>query len=443
MHLPYDVGTINNRDGYARMADTPEKKKLTTRLRDIFKRSSRPPVPADIVNDKRVQKAVLKNHRRKRWRALRNVALVSTAISTILQFNPDIVSSSYDDHMAARGYTAAHQENFYAREVRVLDRGGILLPFYTAGRSVIDDWQQADRNGYRLSFKLVTAPFNYMGGFMAGMRDALSDGTIDAWTKTYNLDYDQRTVYIRPPKDDFTVTDFLREFAGMPQIEFNFRHDNKDISRVLYEYVMLHEARHGDQDLSVSTPLNEADADRYAFSVLATRGYDAGLLQEVREIVTHGRTMASVLGGGTHHATSLSLQRPYPTPFDAYEDGAAFRRLHNILADAAYINKEQFEQGTPVSNRMISVAAALFVQGTLNDNQELRAANNHFRMATIFFQHASGFRLFDAMQNLDRINVDYLKQPYAAVPDKPASEQSSRPVTRPNKINAPATYPGM
>jgi hypothetical protein len=137
------------------MADTPEKKSLTTRLRDIFKRSSQPPVPAEIVNDKRVQKAVFKNHRRKRWRALRNIALVSTAISTILQFNPNIVSTSYDDHMAARGYTAAHQENFNAANVRVLDRHNPLLPFYTAGTSVVDGWREADRQDMGLVTKVV------------------------------------------------------------------------------------------------------------------------------------------------------------------------------------------------------------------------------------------------------------------------------------------------
>lgn len=414
------------------MADTPEKKKLTTRLRDIFKRSSQPPVPAEVVNDKRVQKAVLKNHRRKRWRALRNIALVSTAISTILQFNPNIVSTSYDDHMAARGYPAAHVENFNAENVRVLDRGNVLLPFYTAGTSVVDGWREADRQEMGLLTKVVITPFAYAMGFGSGMGDVFSSDVLDAHSLSTNAPLEVRNVYIRPPADNFTVNDFLHEFAGLPQnIELQFKHDNRDIARVLYEYVMLHEARHGDQDKSVSTALNEADADRYAFAVLQTRGYDADLLQEVRDIVTHGRTMASVLGGGTSHSTSLSLMRQYPTVFDAYEDGAAFKRLHNILADAAHMNEDLFAENMPLGNRMIYVSTALFVQGTLRDNHELRAANNHFRMATIFFQHASGFKLFGPMENLEHIDVDYLKNPYSAAPDKLAPARSQRPAPRP------------
>jgi len=413
------------------MADTPEKKKLTTHLRDIFKRSSQPPVPDEIVNDKRVQKAVLKNHRRKRWRALRNVALVSTAISTILQFNPNIVSTSYDDHMAARGYTATHQENFNAAHVRVMDRNSPLLPFYTAGSGVVDLWQTQDQETGTLA-KIVVTPFAYLAGFGGGVGDILSPSLLDAHSVSTDAPLRERNVYIRPPADDFTVNDFLHEFAGLNLTNLTFRHDNNDISRVLYEYVMLHEARHGDQDKSVSTALNEADADRYAFSVLATRGYDADLLQEVREIVTHGRTMASVLGGGTNHATSLSLMRQYPTVFDAYEDGAAFKRLHNILADAVQVNEDLFDESMPMGNRMIYVSTALFTQGTFRQNQELRQANNHFRMATIFFHNASGFRLFGPMQNLDKIDVDYLKQPYSAIPDKlQAPAKTTRPQPRP------------
>ncbi len=413
------------------MADTPEKKSLTTRLRDIFKRSSLPPVPAEIVNDKRVQKAVFKNHRRKRWRALRNIALVSTAISTILQFNPNIVSTSYDEHMAARGYTAAHQENFNAANVRVLDRHNPLLPFYTAGSSVVDGWREADRQEMGLVTKAVITPFAYAIGFGSGFGDIISSHSLDAHAVSTAAPVSERNVYIRPPADNFTVNDFLSDFAGLHLSELQFQHDNADISRVLYEYVMLHEARHGDQDKSVSTALNEADADRYAFTVLATRGYSPDLLQEVRDIIIHGRTMASVLGGGTSHSTSLSLMRHYPSAFDAYEDGAAFKRLHNILADAVHMNEDLFDPNMPMGNRMMYVSTALFVQGTLKENQELRAANNHFRMAAIFFQHASGFKLFGPMENLEHIDVDYLKRPYSAAPDKLAPDTSKRPQPRP------------
>ena len=97
----------------------------------------------------------------------------------------------------------------------------------------------------------------------------------------------------------------------------------------------------------------------------------------------------------------------------------------------------------PATNRMLYASMALFVQGTLHDNPELRAANNHFRMATIFFHHASGFKLLGPMQNLDQIEVDYLKQPYSAVPDKlTAPAKSPVPAKRPAKIGTPGSYLG-
>jgi len=421
------------------MADKPEKKSFATRLRDIFKRSSQPPVPNDIVNNKQVQKAVFKQHRRKRWRALRNVALVSTALSTILHFNPDIVSTSYDDHMAARGYPYAHAKNFHAANVRVLDRSNPLLPFYTAGTSVTEGWREADRQNMGMLTKIVITPIVYTAGFAQGVGDIFSGNALDAHSLSTNAPLDQRNVYIRPPADDFTVNDFLREFAGLHLSNLQFRNDNEAIARILYEYVMLHEARHGDQSKSVSTALNEADADRYAFAVLETRGYKPELLQEVREIVTHGRTMASVLGGGTSHATSLSLMRQYPTAFDAYEDGATFKRLHDILADAVHMNEDRFDENMPHGNRMIYVSAALFVQGTLNNNRELREANNHFRMATLFFQQASGYALFGPMENFHNINVDYLKRPYTAAPDKTVPAAKTQPPAK--RPLAPASPP--
>lgn len=409
------------------MADTPEKKKFLTRLRDVFKRSAKPRVPDEIVNDKNVQKAVIKNRRKKRWRALRNIALVSTALSTITYFNPDLVSSTYDAHMAERGYTATHQENFHAAEVRVYDRGNFFLPFYTGACSVTEAWQQADRHDIGIATRLIITPIVYVDGITEGIGALLPSGALDAYSKSNNAPADERTVFIHPPADNFTVKQFLQDFAGLELSEPQFKHNHQDIERVLYEYVMLHEARHGDQDKSVSVALNEADADRYAFDVLETRGIDPALLGEVRDIVTYGRTMASVLGGGTSHATSLALMREYPTAFDAYEDGASFKRLHNILKDAAHFNAEAFDENVSVGNRMIYIAGAMNARGTLRHDPELRAANNNFITAINYFQEASGYKLVNPLLDLSGVNVEYLKQPYSGAPDKlkPATPQKA------------------
>lgn len=409
------------------MADTPEKKKFLTRLRDVFKRSAKPRVPDEIVNDKNVQKAVIKNRRKKRWRALRNIALVSTALSTITYFNPDLVSSTYDAHMAERGYTATHQENFHAAEVRVYDRGNFFLPFYTGASSVTEAWQQAERHDIGVLSRIILTPILYVDGISEGIGTLLTPSTLDAYSKSNNAPLEERTVFIHPPADNFTVQQFLSDFADVTLSDPQFKHNQEDIARVLYEYVMLHEARHGDQDKSVSTALKEADADRYAFDVLETRGIEPSLLQEVRDIVTYGRTMASVLGGGTSHATSLALMRDYPTAFDAYEDGASFKRLHNILQDAVHFNADAFDDRISNGNRMIYIAGALNARGTLRHDPELRAANNHFITAINFFQEASGYKLVNPFLDLSGVDVDYLKQPYSGAPDKlkPATPQKA------------------
>src|SRR5690606_32139152 len=103
-----------------------------------------------------------------------------------------------------------------------------------------------------------------------GMGDTFSSGALDAYSISTDAPLSERNVFIRPPADNFTVQEFLRDFAGLNLPDVQFEHDHKEIERVLFEYVMLHEARHGDQAKSVSTALNEADADRYAFDVLET-----------------------------------------------------------------------------------------------------------------------------------------------------------------------------
>ena len=415
------------------MANAPEKKKFTERLRDIFRRKApKPPVPAEIINDKRVQKAVFKNHRRKRWKQIRNIAIASTALTALTHMAPDFVSKPYDQFMAEKGYTVSSQELFQAENIRVYNRGNLLYPFHAAGNETVISWQELDREGFGTFSKAVTAPFSYISGFTGAVGNMISPSLVDAYSISNSGPAKDRTVFIRPPSD-FTVGEFLREFAGVnpAQAEYRFQHENKDIERVLFEYVMLHEGRHGDQSKSANGTLNEADADQYAFDVLTRNGTDPALLEEVRTIITFGRILASVQGGGTTHATGFALMRPLRTTYDAHTDAATFRTLHNMLDDVARTNEEAFKDDVSMANRYVYAAAALKRDNVFSDNARLANANAYYMMAVNYFQVASNTALYDPQFPLQSIKTDYLKQNY-----DPAERPTKRPEPRPPRPNS-------
>jgi len=415
------------------MADAPDKKKFTERLRDIFRRkATKPPVPAEIVNDKRVQKAVFKNHRRKRWKQIRNIAIASTALSALVNMQPDLVSKPYDQFMAEKGYTVSSQELFEAENIRVYNRGNLLYPFHAAGNETVIDWQELERAGYGPISRTIMAPFSYISGFTGAVGNMIAPSVVDAYSISNSGPVEDRTVFIRPPRD-FTVDEFLGEFAGIKvaNADYRFRHDNADIERVLFQYVMLHEGRHGDQHKTANGTLNEADADQYAFNVLARNGTDPALLNEVRTIVTFGRILASVNGGGTTHATGFALMRPLVTTYDAHTDAATFRTLHNMLDDVARTNEEAFEDDVPMANRYVYAAAALKRDNVFNDNPLLANANAYYMMAVNYFQAASGTALYNPEFPLQNIKTDYLKQNY-----DPAQRPINPPPPRPPRPNS-------
>ncbi|MDP2206948.1 MAG: hypothetical protein Q8K65_11650 [Alphaproteobacteria bacterium] len=417
--------------------DKPEKKKFTERLRDLFRRKAKPaPVPPEVYNDKRVKKAVFKANRRRFYKRILLTSVAAAAISTGTHYAPDSVSTPFNTYMTEKGHAENFHDHFHAKNIRVYDRWNPLYPFHLAGQGVKITWSEIDQdkesgNAAKAFGKAVTTPIVYYSMLFKGVGDLILPHPIDAYALSGNAPHDQREVFIRPPKA-INLDDFISDFGRVNTAEMTFKNDTAELERVIFEYIMLHEARHGDQNKGVAVSLNEADADRYAFDVLAARGNKTELLSEARAIITHSRTMSSVLGGGTSHTTSVALLRPYATPYNAYRDEAALSRLHKVLSDADIMNKDAFPEDMSRGNRFVYMAAALKKQGLAARDPDMQMATDMFLNAAGFFNEASGGAIIDRSFNIDKINMGYLQQQYKPVEDKlaPKAEQQ-RPAPRP------------
>jgi hypothetical protein len=412
--------------------DKPEKKKFTERLRDVFRRKAKPaPVPPEIYNDKRVQKAVFKSRRRRFFKRLLVTSVAAAAISTGTHYAPDSVSTPFNTYMTENGHAENFHDHFHAKNIRVYDRWNPLYPFHLAGQGVKITWNEIDQdkesgNASKAFSKAVTTPIVYYSMLFKGAGDLILPHPIDAYALSGNAPHSEREVFIRPPKS-VNLGDFISDFGRVNTTEMTFKNDKAELERVIFEYIMLHEARHGDQDKGVAVSLNESDADRYGFDVLAARGNKTELLSEARAIITHSRTMSSVLGGGTSHTTSVALMRPYATPYNAYRDEAALHRLHQVLSDADVMNKDAFPEDMSRGNRFVYLAAALKKQGLTARDPDMQLATDLFLNAAGFFNTASGGTLIDRSFNIDNINMSYLQQQYKPVEDKLSPPQTPPP----------------
>lgn len=415
------------------MTAPDEKNSFKKRLTSIFSRKAKPaPVPPEVYNDPRVQKAVFKARRRQFFKRLLVSSVAAGALSTATQYYPDTVSTPLNQYMAEHSQSQNFDAHFHAANIRVYDRWNLLYPFHLAGQATKLTWRSVDENNpdegsfVRGLSKATATAVIYPTMLFQGFTTLALPQPLDAFAIPNNAPHDQREVFIRPP-GKIDLDDFVSDFGRVNSNTLSFKNDKKELERVLFEYVMIHEARHGDQNIHVATSLNESDADSYAFRVLAARGNAPALLDEARDIITHSRTMASVLGGGTSHTTSLALLRTYQTPYEAYKDEASLNRLHKVLSDADAMNKDAFTEDMSRGNRFIYLAAAINKSGVANKDPDMKQALSAFLRAAVYFDAATGGGLIQADFPLDKINVDYLGKQYKPVEDKGLTPTQASP----------------
>jgi hypothetical protein len=400
------------------MLENLKKKFKDFKLRDIFRRKAAPPIPKELLENKPLRKAILKHHRRKILKRLGAVFLASAALSTTLQYTPNLVSTKYDEYMAGRGFDNNLSEHFHTGEIRVYDRFNPLYPFHLAGREVNLVWHEGMKTTHLAAIPLAIAtPFVYVGGLQKGFLDMIPGSELDAYSMANNDKPSDRVNFIRPP-GEFSLTSFLDDFSGMDGKKIVFRNDREDLRNVLFEFVMLHEARHGDQEKRAYITANESDADLYAFKVMQARGVDPALLREAATIVAHARTLNAVLRGDASHVSTFTLQRGSGRIFDGYQDAAAFKRLHDVLGEADVRNDKAFPARMPAGQRYLYLTVAMEQEGLLDEDAGMKKAAVAYVNAINYFNHASGGAMIDPKFDMSKVDLSYLTQKYKPVPDK-------------------------
>ncbi len=403
---------------------------LQNKIRKLFGLKAKPPapeVPEEVVNNKYVRKAVNKSQR---GRLLKRLALIfgtSAAVSTGLQFAPNMVSTPMDDFMAAKGYSADYSQNFHTKEIRVYDRFNPLYPFHLAGRTTGMLWHEAlkEQHSGLISLSLAT-PLFYTDMLLKGFTDMLPGSKLDAFSISSNDAPSERVNFIRPP-GDFSLNRFMGDFSGVNGKKLEFRSDREELRHVLFQFVMLHEARHGDQQKLAYETANESDADLYAFKVLASRGIDRALLTEAATIVAHARAINAAVGGDNAHATTFTIARGGQRIFDAHQDADSFGRLHDLLSEADHRNDSAFPAAMPVGNRYFYLTMAMNEEGLLEEDPGLKKAAAAFISSIRYFDALSNGQIIDRKFTGEKIDLDYLTQPYKPVPDKLTVPKPPRP----------------
>lgn len=405
---------------------------LKNKLRAAFGMKAKPPaktdVPQEIVDNKHVQKAVLKKVRRRRLKKLGLIFAASAALSTGLQYAPDAVSTKLDDFMTQKNFGGDFSQHFHAKEIRVYDRFNPLFPFHHAGHATSIRWHQGLKYGniYALPLAIGT-PTSYASDLLDGFMMMIPGNKLDAFSLTGNDAPADRTVFIRPP-GDFSLNRFMGDFSGVNGQKLEFQSEREVLRDILFQFVMLHEARHGDQDKTVFGATNESDADLYAFRVMKARGTDPALLNEAATIVAHARAINGAVGGDAEHASTFTLQRGQQRVFDAHQDAASFERLNQLLAEADGRNRDKFPDAMPRGNRYLYLTLAMHGQGLLKEDPGLDKAATSFVQALGYFDKLSGGKIIDQEFDLSKIDLKYLTQVYKPVPDKlvPAKQPARR-----------------
>lgn len=412
------------------MLDNVKKKLKDFHLRDIFRRKAAPPIPRELLEDKNLRKAIVKHHRKKVRRRLRNIFLVSAGISIFTQSMPGLVSTDFDSYMSSKGYAGDLSQNFSTGEIRVYDRANPLYPFHLAGREVAIDWHEEMKLTHLAAIPLaIETPLIYTSGLWKGFTDMIPGNALDAYSMTTNDKLSERVNFIRPP-GEFSLDSFLSDFSGVDGERLAFKSDKQDLRDVLFAFVMLHEARHGDQDKRAYITANEADADLYAFKVMNSRGVPPALLGEAAMIVKSARTLNATMGGDQAHVSTFTLERGGERIFDSYEDAADFKRLHDVLREADIRNDRIFPAAMPAGNRYLYLTLAMQRAGLLNEDPGMKKAAGAFVGAISYFDSISDKKIIDDKFDLNRIDLRYLTQQYKPAPDRlgaPVYQQPQKP----------------
>ena len=369
----------------------------------------------------------------------RPILLGSTVLSAVLQFFPGLVSRPFDDYMKTQGAPADLSAHFHAASTHVYDSWNPLTPFHRAGRSVVASLQNAYHSNTPvkdLCFTLLTSPINYASSFVSPtIREIFTP--LNAYCIRGDTPLENRAVFINPPRiasakayvEEFLPSDILKDDHS-----FTSAGDPEKLRQKIFEFIMLHEARHGDQDSKTKGSTNESDADLYAMRVLEARQTDTEAVEEAGLLVRHTRVLQAVLSEDESHVTGFALGRGETTILKGCDDVSASARLHRILNQLYKINELAVKKMSE-KRALMHLALAVDKANAFAHDAELQKTFSAFIEAISYMDKATGNGLIDNAFDLSKIDVACLNKNFKPVPDKLEVPPASR-------IAAKAPAPG-
>lgn len=354
-------------------------------------------------------------------RKLRILA-ASTALSAVLQLFPGLVSTPYDEYMADKNLAPDLTEHFHAANIRVYHRYNPLAPFHHAGNSVGHLWKETfakDKDMESFALAAIGTPIFWGGELISGLWNMIPPtNPLDAWSMAGSGPVTERTVFIRPP-GDVSAEKYIKEFLNFDiDHPMTFKSDPQVLRNILFQYIMLHEARHGDQDKYIQTSTNESDADLYAQKVLIARGVDSTALAEATTLIKCARTIVPAIFGDRSHVTGLAIDRGCQTPLDGHTDVTGFYTLHTTLDECVDMNGKLFKDLETSEMAYYYVAKTLLARFAFLENPELEKTATMFVAAMKYIDATTGGKLIDKNLDTSKMDTDYLFKHYTPVPDR-------------------------
>lgn len=191
-----------------------------------------------------------------------------------------------------------------------------------------------------------------------------------------------RTVKITPPPSHATLNDFIYEFTRLDGDSLWFSNNRDKISKIMREWCLAHEVRHGDQSDNERSIVNEADADVYAFRILKTLKDTTGY-HEVYEAAIHMRTLSAIRYKDFEHATSFSLRDMDSTATTAEASRDGFEKLYDVLQNFYIIQTGR--RGVFGMEKNYSYAYQLYETGSFSYDENLERAAKMYIEACEYF----------------------------------------------------------
>lgn len=169
---------------------------------------------------------------------------------------------------------------------------------------------------------------------------------------------------IVPPPEDLTARQLWGQFMGADLGALTYAVPDEDVRRLLFEHIMLHEARHCDQTGETQSCAREADADQYGFDVLQEINVPAALLAQYKEDFINARVISALVYKDTLHNTAPYLRGPIGAQ-ETGEENLGLWELREAL---------QKKMNEDAESRVCEVMPASYVAALYNAAKDLRSA---------------------------------------------------------------------